>query len=73
MHPPNHPTLLTDEDLVGELATARREVDRLVGDVRSFSVVHHEQPWVHLDDLLADLRAAAVTVSVLEQLQDRRR
>lgn len=73
MHPPNHPTLLTDEDLERELSTARRETDRLLADVRSFSVIHHEQPWVHLDDLLADLRAAAVTVSVLEQLQGRRR
>lgn len=63
------PSLISDEDLRRELSTARGEVDRLLAAVRDFSVVHHAAPWLHLDDTLADLRAASITVATLERLQ----
>lgn len=69
MHPPNHPSLLTDEDLTRELSTARGEVDRLLDAVRNFSVIRHDAPWWYLDDLLRDLRAASITVATLERIQ----
>lgn len=52
--------------LENELAVARREVARLLDQVRDFTTLAHDAPWVHLDDLLGDLRAAATTVAVLE-------
>lgn len=67
------PSLLTDDDLAAELAAARRAVTRLLEAVRGFSTLSHAQPWLHLDDLLSDLRAAAITVATLEQLQGIRR
>lgn len=63
-------SLLTHADLVRELSTARIEVDRLLAAVRDFTVLAHDAPWIHLDDLLRELRAASVTVSVLERLDD---
>lgn len=71
MHPPTQTSLITDEDLARELSTARIEADRLLTAVRDFSVIHHRSPWVALDDLLAELRAAAITVVALEGLQAR--
>lgn len=71
MHPHHTPSFLSDEDLIRELSTARGEVDRLLADVRDFHVIQHDAPWVVLDDLLGDLRAAAVTVSVLDRLVGR--
>lgn len=65
----DHPTLLTDEDLRRELHAARQAVDRLLTDVREFVTFAHEHPWRYLDDVLADLRAASITVATLEQLQ----
>lgn len=65
--------LLSDEDLTRELATARRDVSRLLHDIDTFAALAHAEPWRHLDDLLAQLRAAATTVSVLERLQVTRR
>lgn len=65
------PSFISDEDLARELAGARREVDRLVAAVRDFSVIHHATPWLALDDVLSDLRAAAITVATLEGLQAR--
>lgn len=69
MHPHEHPSLISDEDLASELSTARIEVDRLLSAVRDFSVIAHDAPWLHLDDILRDLRAASITVATLEQLQ----
>lgn len=62
-------SFLTDHDLVQELAAARRRVSTLLHDIDTFAVIAHEHPWIHLDDLLRDLRAAAVTVATLERLQ----
>lgn len=61
-------SLLTDDMLAAELAAARREVDRLLRDLREFTVLAHTKPWIALDDLLGDLRAAAITVATLEGL-----
>lgn len=66
-------SLLSEQDIFGELATARERVDELLIDVRSFTVLAHSRPWVALDDLLAELRAAATTVAVLERLMDQAR
>lgn len=66
------PSLLTEADLVRELRQARLAVDRLLYAIKDFTVLAHETPWVHLDDLLGDLRAASVTVAVLEKLQGSR-
>lgn len=71
MHPPTQATLLAQSDLDRELAASRLRVDDLLEQVRSFTVLAHDAPWIHLDDLLADLRAAATTVAALEGLQDR--
>lgn len=62
-------SLLSDADLTRELAAARRQVSRLLHEIDTFAVVAHAQPWLHLDDLLRELRAAAVTVATLERLQ----
>lgn len=69
MHPPDHPTLLTDDDLAGELAGSRRNVSRLLHAIDTFATIEHDQPWLYLDDLLRELRLAAVTVATLERLQ----
>lgn len=61
-------SLLTDDDLASELATARRETDRLLTAVREFVTFAQDNPWVVLDDLLADLRASCITVATLERL-----
>lgn len=66
------PSLLPDSLVDRELADARRLVDHQLSLIRSFSVVHQDEPWRHLDDLLAELRAAAVTVAVLEDLVAKR-
>nr|CRY96675.1 hypothetical protein [uncultured prokaryote] len=63
------PSLLTSDDLAAELASARRQVTSLLQLVLDFTVLAHAQPWRYLDDLLADLRAASITVATLEQLQ----
>lgn len=67
----DYPSLIGDETLRRELATARGEVDRLLTAVRDFAVFAQHNPWQHLDDVLGDLRAASITVAVLEQLQAR--
>lgn len=64
----NHPTFLTEDHLVDELAAARRGLSDLLDQVREFSTIVTNTPWVYLDDLLSDLRAAATTVAVLEQV-----
>lgn len=66
------PSFLTEDDLERELATARRETDRLLTAVRDFHVVLHSSPWMALDDLLADLRASAITVSTIDGILARR-
>lgn len=63
------PSLLTEDDLRQELAAARRSVSLLLHQIDTFAVIEHASPWLHLDDLLSDLRAAAVTVATLERLQ----
>lgn len=63
------PPLITDDDLSRELATARRRVTSLLQEVGDFTVIAHHRPWVYLDDVLSELRAAATTVATLEQLQ----
>lgn len=62
------PSLLTHTDLERELSTARRETDRLLTAVREFVTFAQDNPWVVLDDLLADLRASCITVATLERL-----
>lgn len=64
-----HPSILSDDDLRRELAAARYSVTALLNEVRDFAAIAHEHPWIYLDDLLRELRAAAVTVHVLERLQ----
>lgn len=66
-------SLITSEDFAREVSTARREVDRLLAAVRDFSVIAHDAPWLHLEDLLRDLRMAVTTVSALEGLEARSR
>lgn len=64
-------SILTDDDLARELRQSRLLVDHLLSQIKGFTVLAHQQPWVHLDDLLGELRAASITVAVLEGLQDR--
>lgn len=65
------PTFLSEADLVHELRVSRLAVDRLLYAIKDFTVLAHEQPWVHLDDLMRELRAAATTVATLEGIQAR--
>lgn len=65
------PSLISDEDVARELAVARTAVSDLLAAIRGFSTLAQHSPWVALDDLLADLRAAVTTVAALEQLQAR--
>lgn len=64
-------SLLTDADIARELAGARLKVNELIEQIRSFTTFAHDKPWVHLDDLLADLRAAVTVVTALEYVQGR--
>lgn len=68
MHPQDHPSFLSQDAVERELSTARIEVDRLLAAVRGFTVIAHDAPWLHLEDVLMDLRRAATTVAVLEQV-----
>lgn len=61
-------TIVSDDDLANELAAARRSLTTLLDDVLQFSTLFYERPWVALDDLLAEVRAAATTVAALERL-----
>lgn len=61
-------SFLSRDDLERELSTARRETDRLLTAVRDFVTFAHAEPWAHLDDVLRELRASAVTVAALERL-----
>lgn len=67
-----HPSFLSDDDLAAELATARRTVNYALEEIRAFTVIASNAPWRTLDDLLAELRAAAITVAVLEGMVSRR-
>ena len=66
------PSFLSEDDLAHELAMARLRTAGLLDSIREFAVLAHAEPWVYLDDLLRDLRASAVTVATLEQLQGAR-
>lgn len=65
----NQPSFLTDDDVARELATARRRVAELLAEVQEFSTLFHTRPWIALDELMAELRAAVTTLQVLERLQ----
>lgn len=65
----SQPSLLGDDFLRDELRQARAAVDHHLQAIREFTVIAHDRPWLHLDDLLGELRAAAVTVQVLERTQ----
>lgn len=64
----DQPSLLTQEHITNELAAARRHVDESLHAISTFSTLFSPEPWRHLDDLLAELRAAVTTVAVLEDV-----
>lgn len=66
-------SIVDDADFRRELASARRRLDELLSELRDFSTLFHTRPWVALDDLLAEIRAAATTVAVLEGLDSKLR
>lgn len=68
----DQPSFLDDDDVVRELAAARRRTAALLEDVLTFSTIFSDRPWVALEDLLDELRASVTTVATLEQIVGRR-
>lgn len=59
---------MTSEDVERELEQARRHVDDLLDAIRRFPERQAAEPWLYLEELLRDLRAAVVTTRALEDL-----